>query len=189
MPIENRPEAVEMLTLQASRALENPDKIESYPLLGIWYPILRVWRYSAFADFVSWTVLQPPSQKGRDRRWSIREVTWIRTRDLLRFSEPLEGVRRGFSAPPTLGIRDGEIAAHRVESILRALRQLPISVLGIREPISLDADQFGVETDAPLPRVRLEWSGEGPKEWRTFTRTIATLRKTLQEHLSDAPAH
>lgn len=54
--------------------------------------LLLLWRYPHFGEYTAWHL----TNRGLERR------TWNRPQDFLMVSEPIEGIRRGFEAQPTI---------------------------------------------------------------------------------------
>src|SRR5258706_1282443 len=109
----------------------------------------------------------------------VREATWDRPHDGGRFADPLQGVREGFSAPPTIRVRDGRIAQRVITSWLREVRQLPIVLLGITGPFGLDGESWGIEVGDAFLQVRLQWWGAGTRQRSALTQATLRLRALL----------
>lgn len=109
----------------------------------------------------------------------VRRVNWDHPHDFRRFSDPLEGVRQGFFAPPTLVVHDARTTDRALRPYLRELRKLSIPPLGIDASIGIDGETFGLQTYGASDSTRLEWWCEGPREWRPFTEAAGRLRNFL----------
>jgi hypothetical protein len=180
---EQRPEELATLQDLAQRALEHPDLLE--PRAS--HQVLRLWRDPAFGNPTTWAVyeLQAGASSSRSSHLSpqlvLRAVTWDRRHDLERFADPLQGIREGFSAPPTMHLRDGQIARKPVDSWLEEVRQMSIPVLGVVPSKGLDGEFWGIEVDQPFLLVRLQWWEEGPTEWAPFTQAVVRLQQLLAD--------
>ena len=160
MPIENRPAERETLESGGRRALEEAAQQEPQEVVRDLRPLLRLWHYPAYFAHTSWTVFGPI---GKSHTRLVRQVRWDRPHDMSRFSDPLEGVKQGFHAPPSVSVRDAPVAEGLLRRHLRELSKLPIPVVGIEEPVGLDGEIFGLKVyhswgqRAPTFRHGEEW--------------------------------
>jgi hypothetical protein len=183
--VERRPEEIAQLQARAREALEQLDQLEPRAPVQHLRQLLRLWHDPAFGNPTAWAVFEhvrlPSDRQGhRLPTWMmVREATWDRAHDGERFTNPLQGVREGFSAPPTIRVRDGRIAQRSVTSWLREVRQLPIAILGLRGPVGLDGESWGIEVGDAFLQVRLQWWGAGPRQWVPVTQAIARLHTLL----------
>lgn len=171
---ENRPEAIAELCERALWALEHADQAEPTQVLLGYRSVLRLWHYPSFDQHMSLTQFEHVHDSGRPMR--VRAIIWDRPHDMARFADPLEGVRQGFHAPPTIIVRDAEIAREELDPIMRALNVARIPVTGVDVYFGLDGESYGIA----VAGARLEWWEDGPRKWRTLTRTVARLREVLQ---------
>jgi hypothetical protein len=98
-----------------------------------------------------------------------------------RFADPLQGLREGFDAPPTITVRDGQIARESVTSWLQEVARIRIALFGVEAPWGVDGESWGIEVIRPFLQARLEWWGDGPTSRAGFTRAVARLRKQLTD--------
>lgn len=141
MPLENRPVEREALEMRGQHALEHAAQHEPREAVRNLQPLLRLWHYPASFAYVSWTVFDPPDAS---RTRLVRQVRWDRPHDLLRFSDPLEGVRQGFQAPPTIFVRDARVEDDKFRADVQDLSRVPIPVVGIEAPFGVDGEVFGL---------------------------------------------
>jgi hypothetical protein len=146
MPLEQRPGERQALETRGQRALEDATQHEPREVVRYLRPLLRLWRYPAFFAHTSWTVFDPPDQA--DMRL-VRQVQWDRPHDLRRFADPLEGVKQGFHAPPSVGVRDARVADDRLRAHLEELSRLPIPVAGIEAPFGVDGKSLASTVTVP----------------------------------------
>lgn len=179
MSLENRPAEREALERHGRLALEDAARHEPQEAVRDLRPLIRLWHYPAFFAHTSWTVFEPLDEESRTRL--VRQVRWDRPRDLLRFSDPLEGVKQGLHAPPSVSVRDVRVGDNVLRGYLHELSGLPIPVVGIETPIGLDGETFGLQLYGHFLAAQLQWWGEGPPAWSAFTSTIARLRTHLIE--------
>jgi hypothetical protein len=183
MPTENRPEEFAELVARAHHALEHAEQLEPQETVSNVRLMLRHWRYHAFLDHRSWTVFRPARQYMSQGPFIVREVVWARAHDVRRFSDPLEWLRQGYRAPPTLTVRDASMPPSDIVPLLVKLADAPVPLAGVDLSWGVDATACGFENGEPCYfKVRLQWWGDGPAEWRTFTQAVARLRQTLQQH-------
>jgi len=174
--VEHRPEEIAQLQTRALEALEHLGRLEPRAPVQHLRQLLRLWHDPVFGAPTAWAVFEhvrlPSDPQGhRLPPWmAVREATWDRPHDLGRFADPLQGMREGFHAPPTIRVRDGRIAQGSITSWLREVRQLPIVLLGITGPFGLDGESWGIAVDDPFLQVRLQWWGAGPRPLRACTR-------------------
>jgi hypothetical protein len=179
MSREQRPEERAALETRGQRALEDATEHEPREVVRHLRPLLRLWSYPAFLAYTSWTVFDPPDDT---HTRLLRQVQWDRPYDLLPFADPLEGVKRGWQAPPTLSIRDAQVADALLRRHLEELRRLPIPVAGVEAPVGVDGELFGLQYDGVFLATRLQWWEEGPQAWSAFTLAVTRLRNALAEH-------
>ncbi len=185
---ENRPEELEELRSRAFQALEHPEQLEPREAVEQLRPLLRLWRYPSltFADHRSWTIFTTPRNHPGERMVLVREVTWDSPHDLSRFANPLEWLKQGHRAPPSLRVRDVKLAYSLLSPLLDDLAQLPVPVAGVKPLWGLDGERFGFEySDSSFLRARLEWWCDGPAEWKAFTDSVARLRVLLRRLLHE----
>ena len=91
-------------------------------------------------------------------------------------------ITRGWQAPPTLSIRDAQVADALLRRHLEELRRLPIPVAGVEAPVGVDGELFGLQYDGVFLATRLQWWEEGPQAWSAFTLAVTRLRNALAEH-------
>jgi hypothetical protein len=182
---ENRPDELATLQNRAQWALEHPDLLEPSAQLQDMHERLRLWHDPAFGNPTTWAVFESRegASSSRSRHPSpqlvVREVTWDRRHDLGRFVDPLQGVREGFHAPPTILVQDGAIARELIDAWLQEIRQVSIPVLGVTPARGLDGESWGIEIDQPFLLVRLRWWEDGPTEWAPFTQSVVHLQQLL----------
>lgn len=179
MALENRTVERAALETRGQCALEEAAQYEPQEAIRGLQPLLRVWYYPAFFVHTSWTVFDPPDPA---RTRLVRQVQWDRPHDLLRFSDPLEGVKQGFQAPPTVSVRDARVVDTTLRRHLAELRRLPIPVAGLAAPIGLDGEVFGLQCYGSFLATHLQWWGEGPHAWSAFTAAVTRLRNVLAAH-------
>jgi len=130
---------------------------------------VRLWKYPSFEAFTSW-------QFSQDCVW---EDVWDRPYDWLMVADPLEGVRRGHRAEPTIRTRSFA-PGEEILSILEGLGKLQAPLVGSKW-ITLD----GVGCGLALPgQFSLRWNqGTAPEGWSPILewadRLIAAVRKHL----------
>ncbi len=182
---ENRPEELAELEMRARWALEHPAQLEPRQAVEGFCPVLRLWHEPAFFDYSCWTMLRLAGQNVSNASLIIRKVIWERTHDLRRFADPLEWLRQGYRAAPTIVVRDVRMPADRFSSLLAELALVTVPVAGIEACRGLDGEMFGFEQmDSGFLHVRLEWWCDGPAEWQAFTRCIARMRAALEQCFS-----
>ncbi len=178
MPLEQRPAEREVLETRGQHALEDVAQNEPQEVVRHLQPLLRLWHYRAFLAHTSWTVFDPPDQA---HTRLVRQVQWDRPHDMRRFSNPLEGVKQGFHAPPLLSVRDARVAGDRLHSHLEELSRLPIPVVGIEAPFGVDGEVFGLQCYGYFLATQLQWWADGPRAWSAFTAAVTRLRTFLAE--------
>ena len=182
---ENRPEELEELRSHAFQALEHPERLEPREAVEQLRPLLRLWRYPSltFSDHQSWTIFTPPRNQPDEQMALVRQVTWESPHDLSRFAHPLEWLKQGHRAPPSLSVCDAEIAYSLLSPLLDDLARISVPVAGVKPLWGLDGERFGFEYRAASSFLcaQLEWWCDGPKEWRAFIDCVARLRALLQK--------
>jgi hypothetical protein len=181
MPVEQRWEERQALETHGLLALEQVEQHEPNENVRGLRPLLRLWHYPSFLAYTSWTVFDPPDTS---HNRLVRQVRWDRPHDMLRFSDPPEGVKQGFNAPPSLSIGDVHVADDTLQKYVAELSSLLIPVLGIRDMITLDGTVSGLQAYGNIASSRLQWWGEGPNAWSAFTAAVTHLRSYLAEQFA-----
>ena len=182
MVLENHPEELAELEARAHYALEHAEQVEPHADVSDYQPLLRVWDYPAFLDHICWTVLKPARQEMSEMPLIVREVVWERGHDLGHVTDPIKRLQHEHPVTPTLAVRDTRLPRGEMALLLEELAALPVPVAGIEASWGLDGETFGFENCASgFLRVRLEWWGDGPREWQGFTQAIARLREKLEQ--------
>lgn len=182
---ENRPEELAELETRARWALEHPAQLVPREVIESLRPILRLWHYPAFFDYTCWVVLKPAQHNISDLSLVVRKVIWERITDLRRFADPLEWLKQGYRAPPTIIVHDARMPADQLTSLLAELALATVPVAGIEALWGLDGETFGFENlESGFLHARLEWWSDGPSEWQAFTRCVARLRAALEQCFS-----
>jgi hypothetical protein len=182
MPVEHRPEERARLEASARHALERPELQEPHDAVHYLRPLLRLWRYPAFFAYTSLTVFGPPDDAGMRL---LRQVRWDMPHDVARFADPLEGIRQGFNAPPTLSVRDVSLPVELLREHLRAFHQLPIPLVVMGVPVGVDGEQCGLRLDAQVRSVEVQWWGDGPPEWAGIVAAFCRLYDALTAMLPE----
>lgn len=179
MAIENRQSEFNELRRRAIILLEGADRIEPQdPIRNLPHQFC-LWHYPAFSIHKSWTIFESRSQNSQS---VAREVTWDFPADSARLRNPLVGLKQGFYTNPTVVIRDGKLPDDEFSSLIEQGRGLNIPLIGIEQGVGLDGVRSGIELFG-LHRVRLEWWGEGPKEWRALTDWVKKFRDFLSDQI------
>jgi hypothetical protein len=185
--MEQRPEEIAQLQARAQHALEHLAALEPCAPVQQMRQVLRLWHEPAFGTPKAWALFEhvrlpsDPSTRLLPAWMLVREATWDRPQDMGRFADPLQGLREGFDAPPTITVRDGQIAQEAVMSWLQEMAQLPIALFGVEAPWGIDGETWGLEVRQPFLHVRLQWWGAGPTPWAELTRAVAHLREQLTD--------
>jgi hypothetical protein len=108
--MEHRPEERNELVERARHALEHPDEVEPHDNLHRYSLLLRLWRYPSFEPWIAWALFEPGRYADGANALHVRQITWDQQRDLSRFANPMEWLRQGYRAPPTLGVADETVS-------------------------------------------------------------------------------
>jgi hypothetical protein len=185
--VENRPDEIARLQSGAQHALQHPEELEPRAAMQNVRRILRLWHEPAFSTPAAWAlfdhtiVSSDPVSRPLPSWMLVRETVWDRPHDMGRFADPLQGLREGFAAPPTITVHDGHIARKAVELWFQEAARLLIAPLGVEAPWGVDGEMWGIEVSRPFLQVRLEWWGDGPTPWAEFTRAVAWLHKQFTD--------
>lgn len=174
MPAENRPQERRMLESRAMAALEGGELTRSSSRRT------RLWEYPAFADFTSWIVQDWGAAALHSETLTVYQIVWNRARDLLGFADPLEGVKQGFGAPPTISTITRTIEADNLSPMLQDLATVGIRTAMIHEAVVLDGVEMGIHIEGANISIRATWRNEGPPEWETFTAAVGRCRELFR---------
>lgn len=111
---------------------------------------LLLWRYPYFKQFTCWQLAGEVL---------LRRV-WDRPLDFLMVSDPLEGMRRGHLAEPTVASSSAAISPEQSEKLWRTLGHIQIPLVN-PSALTLDGVQHGIHSRGCF---RLTWNSL-PKGW------------------------
>jgi hypothetical protein len=174
------------LEARAQRLLEHAREVEPREPHQRYGSLLRLWHFPAYAPQTTWTVLTPGRKTPPGAPPMVREVSWDRARDQARMFDRVEGSEPMRSATPSIRLRQAPLPDAGLRSLLELGANLTVPLIGCSNTNGLDAEYFGLETYEVSPNVRVQWSVEGPVEWRHLIDWVADLRRFLQQHLQQA---
>lgn len=119
-----------------------------FPLEGMQ---LLIWRYPAFGQFTTWQL----------NSCQLLRLIWRRPRDTRMVSQPLEGVRRGPRAEPTIESASSPISPELHVQVWETLKRVQIPLVK-SSMITLDGVQQGVQAPGAF---RLDWNSL-PDSWQ-----------------------
>lgn len=149
--------------------------------------LLRLWHYPSFGRHISWLVHSPLPQYQKSDSPLVLEAVWDQLFDSQRFSDPLEGLKHGFSLEPTVFLRQAELRPDELELKLAKLREMLLPVSLDDGSVGLDGESFGVETFGFKASVRLVWWSEGYREWKSLVDWAADMRTFLSVSFERQP--
>ncbi len=135
---------------------------------------LRVWQRPSFGQHRCWAIWGAgPKHKPASDVALVRRLTWRRDIDLEGRGDPLGRLRGlGEKLELTIEVDDGRLVPVEVSRRLSLLPPLESSSTLIERPrgFTLDGTRYGVELDAGVSLIRVEWSGTGG-DWRASDST------------------
>ena len=149
--------------------------------------LLRLWHYPSFGRHISWFVYSPLPRYQKSDSPLVREVVWDRPFDTQRLSDPLKGLRHGFSVEPTISSRQAEISLGELELKLANLRSIILPVFVDDGSVGIDGEGFGIETFGFTSSIRLAWWSGMPKEWEPIIEWAQDMRRFLSVCLESHP--
>jgi hypothetical protein len=173
------------LQARAERLLEHPKDLEPRETIRRYGSLWRLWHYPPFAPQTAWTVLTPGRKAPAGAPALVREVTWDRPADNERLFGPQPSAHL-LAAQPTMRLRDALLPGEELQRRIEEGSRLAVPLLVFSRTAPIDEDLFGLETYEVSPYVRLQWWGDGPREWRPFLDWVAGLRAFLGRHLDEA---
>lgn len=179
---EQRQKEFSELSARAEECLEHLEVSLLYHKL-----LLRLWHYPSFDRNVSWFVYSPLSRYQKSDSPLVLEVIWDRPIDSQRFSDPLKGLKNGFSFEPTISFRRAEIPLDELELKLANLSSIILPIFVDDGSVGLDGESFGIETSGFKSSVRLVWWAEGYEEWKPIVNWATDMRRFLSVHLERQP--
>jgi hypothetical protein len=183
--MENRPEERNELVERARHALEHPGEVEPPGGLHRYSLFLRLWRYPAFEPWISWAIFEPGRYADDANALHVRQITWDQRRDLGRFADPMEWLRQGYRAPPTLNVADATVSPETLKPYLDELAHARIPVLPRESSIVLDGEERGAETYGGAITTRVVWQAG---ESRHSQAAIVSLER-LMDLLAGLSSH
>ncbi len=157
--MENRQQEWERLVCAAREALQNTQTVELAN--ASCYKVLRLWKYSSFAEPQSWTLL-----KNVHGAYAVERVLWDRTDDGERMFVAKAGLRHpsGFSETPSISRTTVLIENTELLVLLEDLVNCYFSPFCIESPSVIDGNNFGLETYGAIS-CRFVWSDDMPEAW------------------------
>lgn len=119
--MENRTDERNELLARGRHALEHPGEVEPRGDLHHYGLFLRLWRYPSFAPWTSWALFEPDRYAVDANALYVRQITWDQGRDLGRFADPMEWLRQGYRAPPTIHVADASVPRQTLKPYLDEL--------------------------------------------------------------------
>ena len=175
--MEKRYEDFKKTSAIAMSYLRGTDPIPSADPLRDWRLVFRLWRFPSFSLHKSWSVFKLQRDRPLEDEWLVRQVTWDRPLDCSRFTDPLEGLRRGFHLSPAIEVRDRRLDPVTISSRISVGRSIPISIVAVPHSIGVDGEIFGYEDGY----VQLQWWSVFPAEWSEFAKWTADTIEWLQQ--------
>ncbi len=141
---------------------------------------LRVWQRPSFDQHRCWAIWGAgPKNKPASDVVLARRLTWRRDIDIAGRGDPIGRLRRlGQKLELTIEVDDGRLGLVEVSQRLSLLPPLESAGRLIDRPqgFMLDGTRYGVELDAGLALIRVEWSGaEG--DWMASDSTYDPVAK------------
>lgn len=183
--MEQREEQWAQLEARALRLLEHAKEVEPREAIRRYGSLLRLWHFPAFAAQRTWTILTPGRKAPPGAPARVREVTWDRSADDQRLSDPQVRAERGSGILPTIRLREGVLPEPTLRKLLEEGAHLAIPILHVGNHVGLDGEYFGLESYTVSPNVRVQWWCAGPVEWRHFTDWVIGLRAFLLQCLEE----
>jgi hypothetical protein len=168
--MENRREERQQLQERGEAALMNALILDPRPPPGS-ITAYRFWHYPAFGVYHSWTIITNQNVPER----IVRRVAWDRPHDMRRFVDPLEGVRQGFSAPPTLAMGDRVIMHETWEALFAEVAGASLPLFDFPERIGIDGESWGLAIPGYCEQALVQWWSDGPPAWRPFTTRVVAM--------------
>ena len=129
---------------------------------------LRIWERPSFDIHRCWAVWGAgPKHKPASEVALVRRLAWRRDIDFEGRGNPLGRLRRlGEKLELTIEVDDGRLVPGEVSRRLSLLPPLesPSSLIDRPRGFMLDGTRYGLELDAGVSLIRVEWSGAGP-DW------------------------
>jgi len=118
---------------------------------------LRRWRYPSFEPWISWTLFEPGRYADDVASFHLRQITWNQGYDPGRFADPMEWLRQGYRAPPTLQVADRTVSRETLKPSLDGLAHTSVPLLLTEDYITLGGEAYGVETYGFAVSARVVW--------------------------------
>jgi hypothetical protein len=191
MTTENRQSEWNQVQVLASQYLENPSMIPTAADLSKCWRLLRLWVLPSFEEHTSWHIFRC-GRPGKET-FLVRRVTWDQKSDASRLlSNPMQGLREGFYASPTIEVRDRSIDPRIFNEHMDSLKKINIPLGAGLGAGGIDGTTCGVEISPG--RVLIEWWSRYAPEWQPLVSWSDHLRAWLntvcaaqQDAPGDAP--
>ena len=142
---EQREKEFKELKSRAEHCLSHPEEMEPKETIQEMRAVYRLWHYPSFGDHKSWLLFLPARDTENKDVTIAREVTWKRSIDTKRFSNPTIGLKLGFHVSPSLEVVDAVINLKDLNKQLEKLENVDISLSTISRIIGLDGEMYGFQ--------------------------------------------
>ena len=95
----------------------------------------------------------------------------------------MKGLQHGFSAEPSISLRQSEVSTEELESRLAALAEIALLPFVDDGSFGTDGETFGIETFGCNTAVSFEWWCEGTAKWNPLIAWAKEFRYFLDECL------
>lgn len=144
---------------------------------------LRLWRWPSFEPWETWVFVNRYDGRTGESRTIVRRLRWRNDLDGSRLQSPMEGLKLGFHATPTIEVEETELDRGDWARPRRELEGVGLATLALSKVVAIDGTRFGVS----IPnRLRLEWTST-PDGWEHLVRWVDSTQAWL-DSLSFAPA-
>jgi hypothetical protein len=186
--MEDRPEERRELLERGRYALKHPDETEPRGNLHRYSLFLRLWRYPSFEPWISWAIFEPGRYADDANALHVRQITWDQQCDLGRFADPMEWLRQGYRAPPTLRVADTAVSSELLKPYQDELARACIPLFPREDFITLDGEERGVETYGFAVSARVVWRPGRPRDTPPALLNLERLMDLLTELFGRAEA-
>ncbi len=155
-------------------ALENMNIRDTYPRA---HAVIQLWMYPAFSDFVSWTVFADKDHTNP----IVKQVIWNKLFDIQRFTDPLEGLKKGWHTAPIMSVEEALLRSDEFAARLKNGQSIRVALLTEKSPWGLDGTSYGLWYKHFYADFRLKWWADGPQEWRELTTWASDMRTYLSQ--------
>lgn len=180
--MEHREKEMQLLREKAESFLQQPIRLLPTVLRTDYLAILRLWHSPSFLANKSWFIYQPAGGGRARYKPAVVEICWDAPSDANRMMiNPLEGLKSGFRPDPTLTMRFAPFELGEYSALLNRRNAMSVALSAKHDLVGCDGEVWGFENFDYFQSSRLQWWGDGPRDWQPLVKAFHDFLDAAQE--------